>query len=260
MNHLFPYRIIHKILKRILLYLFPFINDIDVRLQAIETTFEVLANSPSYEDDLLSLNQQVARRKIVSDILKVMQPQCIVETGTYIGNTTGWFAQFNAQVYSSEISKPLFYVAKQRLSKFNNVNLVRCDCRKLLNDLKDSDVVNKCTFLYLDAHWLDDLPLLEEIDIIDSNWEDYIIMIDDFQVPNDEGYNYDNYGVNRPLNYSYIKDIIEANSINVFFPNVPSAKETGYKRGYAFLARPGKNTSLLSAISELRLFKRNTII
>ena len=53
-------------------------------------------------------------------------------------------------------------------------------------------------FIYLDAHWEEDLPLAEELAVIARATTRCIVMIDDFQVPGD-GYAYDNYGPGKAL-------------------------------------------------------------
>jgi hypothetical protein len=52
-------------------------------------------------------------------------------------------------------------------------------------------------FFYLDAHWYDDV-LAEEFDLIAEHWARYVVMIDDFVVPHDPGYEYDTYAAGRP--------------------------------------------------------------
>lgn len=54
-------------------------------------------------------------------------------------------------------------------------------------------------FAYLDAHWGEDLPLAEKLEIVFSWDSDAIVMIDDFQVPDDPGYAYDDYGPGKAL-------------------------------------------------------------
>jgi hypothetical protein len=249
-----PLRIVRQAAKRLLTYIVPEVADFPARLDAIEAAFGQLAESPCYEDGESSLNGQRARRRIVMEVLEKTRPEFVVETGTFLGNTTGWFATSgNVTVYSCEISRPLHYVAKQRLRKFPNVMLSLCDSRTLLTSLKDAGVCRNVTFFYLDAHWLVDLPLLDEIEIIASSWPDFVILIDDFKVPDDDGYGYDRYG-KATLNYSYISDIVQKYAIDVYFPTVASAIETGLKRGYVFLARGKRST--LAQVEGLAQFVR----
>ena len=49
-------------------------------------------------------------------------------------------------------------------------------------------------FFYLDAHSEKNFPFFEEIDLICSYWYNSVVMVDDFQVPGDKGYIFDDYG------------------------------------------------------------------
>ncbi|MEI7842807.1 MAG: hypothetical protein WCI39_07225 [Gallionellaceae bacterium] len=248
-------KILRSIFKSLRSQIFPLYADLSPRLEAIEIAFQTLADNNKYESDEFSLNRQEVRRAITSKILTGIKFDFIVETGTYTGNSTGYFSKFNAKVISSEISKPLYFVAKQRLAGFSNVNVRLSDSRNLLRELIVEKVNLSPTFFYLDAHWLNDLPLLEEIKIIDENWTDWIVLIDDFEVPNDSGYGFDDYGKGKVLNYEYIEKYVLNNSIDVYFPNVLSTNETGYKRGYTFLSKGSQNSKFLGGIGELSLYK-----
>ena len=59
-------------------------------------------------------------------------------------------------------------------------------------------------FVYLDAHWAEELPLAEELCIVASAWTRCVVMVDDFQVPGDSGYAYDDYGPGLALTEDYL--------------------------------------------------------
>lgn len=254
------FQLIKKFLK-----IFPPVRDFAQRINAIESmlykhearlnhmdfTFNYLADHPSYTNEELSFNSQVKRRELTTQILNQMRPAAIVETGTCLGNTTGYFTQFNVPVISSEISSLFYFAAKQRLQALPHVQLRNCDSRGSLKRLVEEKVHLSLTFFYLDAHWYDDLPLLEEIKIINTHWANYIILIDDFQVPHDAGYRYDDYGETKVLDYSYIENYVKENLIQVFFPTIPASEETGKKRGYVYLAKGDENVALLTKLAEL---------
>ena len=243
-----------KITRRFIYKSFPYLKDANARLEAIEYAFATLATNPVYESDEQAFNRQAVRKATVTEIIKNTKPACIIETGTFLGDTTGYFASFGIPVISSEISPPIHYAAKQRLSGFSNVRLMLCDSRDLFKSIVSGKADNESAFIYLDAHWLDDLPLLEEIRIIDANWDNFIILIDDFQVPGDSGYGYDRYSKKRILNVSYISGCLTNRPIKVFFPNTNSNLETGAKRGYVFLAKGADNINYLSGMDKLKLY------
>ena len=62
-------------------------------------------------------------------------------------------------------------------------------------------------------------------------------MIDDFKVPNDPGYIYDNYGPERALTETILPEE-PLRGWTVFYPAVPSNEETGARRGSCVLISP----------------------
>jgi len=236
---------VKRLIRKLATGAFPELADIGVRLRAIESAFSILATDARYDNDDGSFNGQAIRRGLVTDIIARMKPATIVETGTYLGSTTGYLARFDVPVHSSEISAPLLFAARQRLSQFRNVTLRLGDSRRMLAQLIADGVNASSTFFYLDAHWLDDLPLLDEMRLIDGNWASYIALVDDFQVPGDSGYAYDDYGANKVLRYAYLEPCLRGQSIEVYFPNAPSHQETGGRRGCVILAKGSANTRVL---------------
>jgi hypothetical protein len=91
------------------------------------------------------------------------------------------------------------------------------------------------TLFYLDAHWEEDLPLWEEIDLIFAEQPHAVIIVDDFRVPRDLGYGYDDYGWGKCLSASNLYEVTLIRP-SLFFPNQPSGHETGVVRGCVVLA------------------------
>lgn len=115
---------------------------------------------------------------------------------------------------------------------------------------KDTAVPKEDVFFYLDAHWKDDLPLREELEIIFSHWARPIVMIDDFQVP-DSDYSFDDYGPGKTLNLDYLGPVISAHNIAVFFPAVAASEETGVKRGCVVLCQQETGMEIEKSIATL---------
>ena len=97
-----------------------------------------------------------------------------------------------------------------------------------------------------------DLPLAEELKIVFDACPNAIVMIDDFQVPFDAGYGYDDYGVDRVLTADYIEPIVAARGLRVLYPSTPSVNETGARRGCVVLAQ---NTTIARALTCLPLLR-----
>ncbi len=82
----------------------------------------------------------------------------------------------------------------------------------------------KTPFVYLDAHWDADLPHHEELEIVVENWDRAAVMIDDFAVPDDPGYGYDDYGPGKAQTREYLPPMP---GWPLFYPTAPSRAETG---------------------------------
>jgi hypothetical protein len=113
-------------------------------------------------------------------------------------------------------------------------------------------------FFYLDAHWNEDLPLADEIDIIFGRSSNAVVMIDDFEVPGDPGFDYDDYGPGKALNAEYIAPLAEKHGLAIFYPSVPSREETGRRRGCTVLCKSAFLGRALQHIPLLRQAIDNT--
>jgi hypothetical protein len=201
------------------------------------------------------LNGSTNRAEFFHEYLKMRPTSAIVETGTYTGATTKFFAESELPVYSAESSPRYFAYAKRALRKRSNVRLFLGDSRSFLKDLlRDPSVPKSNVFFYLDAHWYADLPLREELDVIFSHWKEATVMIDDFQVPSDAGYQYDDYGPDKALTLSYI-DPVSHLGFRSFFPVMPASEEKFLKRGWVVLA---KDPAALAALCRLKRVKEWT--
>ena len=78
-------------------------------------------------------------------------------------------------------------------------------------------------------------------------------MIDDFQVPDDAGYAYDDYEVGKTLTTEYIAPLVSQFQLAEFYPRTPSTMETGLRRGCVVIVR---NSTLIDALSEILLLRR----
>lgn len=185
-------------------------------------------------------NGQTFRQSIFKDLTRSLNFAGIVETGTFRGITTAYMAENSeAKIFSVEFEPRFYHYAKWNLRKHKKVTVRNDDSRKFLEGLiRDTSVPKSNVFFYLDAHWNDDLPLYEEVKLIAENWTDVVIMIDDFEVPDDPEYKFDDYGDGKQLNLDYIGSELLANWA-VYFPKGRGSEDTGIKRGCVVLASPG---------------------
>lgn len=234
-----------------------FFRDVTNRLNDLETAIHVLVDSPAYRPgERVGFNGLAGRKRIFEALLGRYRFACFIETGTHVGNTTGYLSEkSNSPVYSSEINPILYSLAAMRLRNMSNIHLHNMDSTKFLEEIaRDRNIVNSECFFYLDAHWRKNSPLLEEIAQIASRWDKFAIMIDDFQVPGDEGYGYDRYGAFKKLNISLIRPVMKRYDLRAFFPNIPSAEESVQPkpRGFVILTRDDEYSESMETIPLLR--------
>jgi predicted O-methyltransferase YrrM len=204
-------------------------------------------------------NGQSARQALFREMVAWLRPYAIVETGTYLGTTTEFIAQTGLPVYTIEVDRRNYGFARARLRQKRNVMLCRGDSRGALRALFDGPLGsanNEVLFVYLDAHWSVDLPLAEELEIIFGRRPTAVVMVDDFQVPFDAGYAYDDYGPGKALIASHILPAVSKYQLQTSYPSMPSFAESGLSRGCVVLAKKSVHGRALSSISLLRLVEQ----
>jgi hypothetical protein len=193
------------------------------------------------------MNGQPSRQNAVQTILEKLPPPAIIETGTYRGITTEWFAQFGVPVHTIEVNPRLHAYASTRLRKHRNVtcHLGRSvDVMKTLAPEPES-MPKPGTFFYLDAHWDADVPVVGELDQIFLNWPRPIILIDDFQVPG-QSYHWLDRGPGHELTADILGDY---GRLSRWYPSTPAYQEAGMNTGWTIIA-PGYEY-ILDSIGEL---------
>ncbi len=116
-------------------------------------------------------------------------PTEIVETGTFFGRTTEFFAGFGVPVFTIEINHEFAVGAAFRL-RLPNVTVISGDSAAALERLVARGALGRL-LAYLDAHWQERSPLSEELRALASGGFDFVAAIDYFQVSNDPEYGYD---------------------------------------------------------------------
>ncbi len=200
-------------------------------------------------------NGQPNRVRIVQSVIAALHPVALVETGTYLGTTTEFMARIGLPVYTVESQPRNYGFARARLRRFPNVTIHFGDSRTALRSFFDgplSSKRNKTIFVYLDAHWNEDLPLAEEIDIIFSFCRSAVVMIDDFQVPGDPGYTYDDFGEGKALTPAYVETAVKMHGLSAFYPSLPSSEEGGLRCGCVVLAKDVTPANALAASALLK--------
>jgi hypothetical protein len=200
-------------------------------------------------------NGQEFRQKIFMELVGKLGFSMIVETGTFRAVTTQYMhMKSGLPVYTAEVDPRIFGYARTRLRKDHGVVLFNKDSRDFLRQLIDDQLLeHKEVFFYLDAHWGEDLPLLEEIQIIFENVPGAVVMVDDFKVPGDDQYGYDDYGAGKSLSLEYLAPAIGKYELSAFFPAQRAGMETGVRRGCVVLAKSPEKIALLRQLTTLKI-------
>lgn len=200
-------------------------------------------------------NGQRARQVLFKRLVAATRPSAVIETGTYLGTTTEMLAEAGVPVFSVEADNRSYGFSRARFLFRRNVRLLRGDSRQALRALAAEPALtqrDRPVFAYLDAHWNADLPLAEELDIVFEQWPAAVAMIDDFEVPGDPGYAFDDYGGDDVLAERYVSTTRARHGLSIYYPATASAVETGARRGCAVLAKGAHWDATLSRLDLLR--------
>lgn len=141
-----------------------------------------------HDDPLLIAN--------VEAILAALKPEVVIETGTFRGTTTEWFAQRVPVVLTCEIREDFADAAEARFreAKLKNITIFRGPSQHRIGAMLMAarDLGGAC-LVYLDAHWQDDWPLMAELIACfrarGQLFNGFLaVIIDDFQVPGRTGF------------------------------------------------------------------------
>ncbi|MDP1729380.1 MAG: hypothetical protein Q8L27_04210 [archaeon] len=137
-------------------------------------------------------------------LIKKFQIKSIVETGTYLGDTTKEFSKL-AKTYTIESNKKYYDLAKESLKEYN-VEIFSGSSPKILKNILSK--IEGPIIFFLDAHWNRYWPILDELKVIaESGIKDSVIVIHDFHVPNKD-FGYDSYYDNKNI-IKYLLNIID---------------------------------------------------
>lgn len=131
---------------------------------------------------------------VANEFLKLKEKYSIatiLETGTCVGGSTKWFAENFEKVSTVEI-----------MEQYRNIALERCKGLKNITSYLGNSVANltvmlsPCdnkTILFLDSHWNQHFPLIEELQIIKNSGLKPCIVVHDCFVPNEPSLGFDQY-------------------------------------------------------------------
>jgi len=183
------------------------------------------------------MNHDFVRTSILLKVLKALEVDAFVETGTHLGRTCFLIAaQTDLPIFSSEVNEKYMRVARLFLKCFGRrVHLSSSDSVQFLDNLLTQRRF-RCPLFYLDAHWYSKLPLVEELRTILKYVDSSVIIIDDFRVPRDSNFGFDRYG-RIALEWELIQQVLveSGRGVAAYLPAYPSSLEVGDRRGWILI-------------------------
>lgn len=162
----------------------------------------------------------------------------LIETGTYLGNTTKQFAEMVAIVFTIEQNEEYYWAANEKLAYIGNVtNLIGSSVQVLPMILSNPMVAGEPkqnVLLFLDAHWGENNPLLQELEIIANHKIKPVIVIHDFKVPDHPELGYDSYD-GQDYEWSWIEKAVESIYGPDGYTYHYNTQAEGAKRGVIFI-------------------------
>jgi hypothetical protein len=152
-----------------------------------------IPNLMPYQND--PYNNDVFAQQEVMFLMKKWNLKKACETGTCLGSTTMFLANMFDCVSTIEISHQYLGIAHQRFEEggYKNIKVYRGDSSKELQLIIKENQLGDDTLFFLDAHWSNHCPVLEELDQIAEAGIKPVIMIHDWKVPNQPRLGYDSY-------------------------------------------------------------------
>lgn len=169
--------------------------------------------------------------------------KAIVETGTYMGATTLQFSHMVKCVVTVESEKTHFDAAFKMLQDHMPKDSdIYCHIGSSVDYLKK--MIGRAWYhgsvlIFLDAHWGENNPLLQELAIIAETGIKPIIAIHDFKVPDRPELGFDTYG-GQDYEWSWIADSIDRIYGAEGYTYHYNSEATGAKRGVVFI-EPNRN-------------------
>ena len=179
-----------------------------------------------------AFNGQHHRTRAAGELIERFEPDALIETGTYHGFTARHLASYGLPVFTVELDPGIRRIARRALQGRDNVTLLHGDSGAALEWIARGGEVER-PFLYLDAHSPVVNPLDAELDTVINRWASFVLLIDDFKVPNDPGYEYWTFK-GSPL---ALEQLSLPPAVRAAFPAVPGTQESGARRGTVYLGQ-----------------------
>jgi hypothetical protein len=124
----------------------------------------------------------------ITRLIKEYDIRHFVETGTYEGQTSLYFHNQGMKVHTAESESKYFYDNSKRF-QYTDIESFHGDSRDFLKDYVKRGLDD--SIYYLDAHWVEPLPLSDEISIL-MKLKKFVIVVHDVGVDGKPQFTFDN--------------------------------------------------------------------
>lgn len=190
------------------------------------------------ERNLKGFEGDTIMRNRIAEIIKEKNLNRVIETGTFLGGTTKIFADMVAKVDTIELSDEYFAKATNYLNGIDNVTMHKGSSEKvldaILSEVNPKSPTKNNIFCFLDAHFNEYNPLLDELAVIAKHKLKPVIAIHDFKVPNRPDLGFDVYE-NIIYQWNWIEESIERIYGAGKYVVEYNSEATGAKRGIIYI-------------------------
>lgn len=137
-----------------------------------------------------------------------------IETGANVGSTLAYVARTHPEVkcLSCEPDLDAHKEAMKNAGKYANVSVLRGTSQEFINYLTENEdwIFPEPCFFWLDAHGYGfEWPLKDELEFITERFKSGFILIDDFKVPGNDQFGFDQYE-EQICSFDYVKDALHS--------------------------------------------------
>lgn len=166
---------------------------------------------------LKPFNSDLEFTQLAQEFIHNYRFQTAIETGTYRGSTTRWLAKEIGYVYTIETDEIMYMNVD--LSRNINIEHIYGKSETILPSILAKIPSDEKVFIYLDAHWGDSWPILDELRAIRESKVKCMVVIDDMLVPNRPDIQFDSFK-GLPLSIQYLTPVISHfHNISMYIPS-----------------------------------------
>lgn len=186
----------------------------------------------------MGFNRECIRAYILWRVFQHFRCTAFVETGTGYAKTAGFARRaFKTTVLTCEVNISNYLISRLNLVWASQVLISSLNSPDFLRKVCSQSQIGSNPMFYLDSHWHEYMPLPDELLIIAECCERGIVVIDDFFIPADPRFGYDQYqGCGLRIDLNIIDTTLTARreDVLVYLPVYdPSKEPQGGARGMA---------------------------